>query len=274
MAGNGGFGLNYNSGFGTGAYYGPSGPDPNQQYAWQGYNQQAGQGKQQAFQAGQNALDRNQSLAQQQAGLAEQERQSSRSADVAKQGYASQQQIANIQADAAKYAPGLQQQRFDTVEPYLINALQGFGGTTGSGGSTAAYTGQGQVGTAPQIDATGVYTPAQIQQQVNGTRAQNDQQTAGQVRQTNQKLAGQGYGTNSPLAQALGMGLQSQNLATNTGAEQQLRFNAAGANASQLLQGQQAQEAQFANRQQEDIERNKTRASQYSALLGVLGNIV
>lgn len=186
-------------------------------------------------------------------------------------GLATSEHNAQTAANANMYPATLKQSRFNSVFPWLQGQLNGFGF---GGGFGAGNTSQGQVGTAPQINAGPVWSQDQIQQQINGQAAQNDAKTGGQVRDINQSTAGRGFGSGSPLAQALGVMAQGQNTATNANMAQQTQWNAAQGNAQQLLAGQQAQEGQFANRQNEDIERHKVRSGQYNALLGALGGLV
>lgn len=255
---NQGFGLNYNRGFNNGAVFMGGGSDPNAQYAAQGYQQRQTQQKQQSFDNSQ--LQQQLGFSREQLGAETAGRQ---------QALNSQQRIAQINADASRYPADLQQSRFNAVFPFLSQQLGGGGGDGSSG-----YKGQGQVGNQPTISAAPVYSENQIQQQVNSSRAANDQQTAGAQRQMQQQMSARGYGSNSPLAQELGVGLQNKNLSANTDAERQLRFDAAGANSKQVLAGQQAQEGQFANRQQEDIERNKVYQSKFNALIAAMGGLV
>ena len=167
---------------------------------------------------------------------------------------------ANIAAEASKYPAQLRQQRFDQVFPFVTGQFQNLAGQLGQVGGGAA-------GGGPTINATGVYTPEQTQQQVNSMRAGNDQQAQSQTRQAAQGLAGKGFGSQSPLLAALQAQYQGQAQQASTQGENDLRFQAAGANASQLLKGQQAQEAQFASRQQEATQRAAVQAQQFSALL-------
>jgi hypothetical protein len=174
---------------------------------------------------------------------------------------------AEIEAEAAKYPYELKQQRFQQIFPWLQNQLSGMWA------QGPARAGGGQIGTQPTISASPIWDQSQIQQQVNSQRAANDAATAGRIRSIEQSTAGRGYGAGSPLAMALGQMAQNQNLMTNTQNEQQTRWNAAQGNARQVLAGQQAQEAQFAARQQEDIERRKPYFGTLNALIGALGGL-
>lgn len=204
--------------------------------------------------------------------LAQRDRDAQLNAELQRQGYANQQSIAQMQAEASKYPHLLKEKRFNQLFPMVQNVLGGQGGMAGMFGSAGgpAYTGQGQVGQQPFISDAPVYDNQQIQEQVNAQRAQGDAALAGKQRQMQQSMAGRGFGSRSPIAMAMSNALFGQNLAANTANESQLRFDAAGANAKQRLEGQQARERQFASRQQEEIERNKTRSGIISSLFGSL----
>lgn len=184
-------------------------------------------------------------------------------------GYRNQMGIARIQADASTTPAYLQQDRFNTVFPW-IKGIIGQGGWGGQGG----YHGGGQVGQQPWISDAPVYTPEQIQQQANATRAQTDAAVAGQQRQLASQMAGKGFGSRSPLAMRMSQAIGMKGLSAATDAEQQLRLGAAEKNAQQILQSQQAREQQFASRQQEEIDRGKTWSSYLSSILGPLTGLV
>jgi hypothetical protein len=160
---------------------------------------------------------------------------------------------ARIAANAAMYPANLQQQRFNSVFPWIQQQFSGYGG--------------GQGGQQPTIKVGGVWNPKQIQGQVNQTRAQNDQAMRTQQREQSQQAAAGGFGARSPLLAALQGQAFGANLGVNTQAEQQLRTQMSQMNAQQLLATQQAKEAQFGSRQKEDIQRK-------NALLAALSGLV
>lgn len=172
---------------------------------------------------------------------------------------------AGLAAQAQMYPATLQQSRFNTLYPTLLSQL---------GGGNPERVGGSQVGTAPQISAAPVWNNQQIQAQVNNQQGRNDVQTASAKRQIAGKLGGQGYGANSPLQQALGSMQDMQNLTANQDAATNIRWGAAQGNAQQLLAGQQAQEQQFAQRQQEDIERRKNASQYVSSIFAALSGMV
>jgi hypothetical protein len=103
----------------------------------------------------------------------------------------------------------------------------GQGGNMAGGGNAAGSN--IQYGKAP----TSVYSPDQIQNQVNSLRANNSAQVAGRNADIANKTAGQGFGSNSPLA----MALQNQNamggMMNDTAIGRDVPFNLAQANANQ-----------------------------------------
>jgi len=176
-------------------------------------------------------------------------------------------QRAQIAAQAQMLPAQLQQQRFGQLFPLLSGMAGGIGGQN-------PYTIGGQMPPAPNISANGVYSPEQVQQQVNTQRAANDQSTATQQRNMQQGLAGRGYGANSPLAQSLGASMQGQNLATNTANETQTRLGAQQANVQQQFAGQQAQQQQYAQNQQLAIQRAQPFFQRQNVLLQALSGMV
>lgn len=176
-------------------------------------------------------------------------------------------QRARIGARASTLGDRLGQQRFDAVFPWMQ-------GQMGQIGNAMLSPVGGQSPPSPEIGVGPVWNDGQVQQQVNAARASNDRQTATNMQTMQKKMAGRGFGANSPLAQALGAGMQNQNLASNMDASRGIRWDAAEGNAKQTLASQQAREAQFASRQDEDIARRRNQLQQYSALMSALTGLV
>lgn len=120
-------------------------------------------------------------------------------------------------------------------------------------GMLNGVNGQQGAGAGPNITEQGVYSPHQVQQQVNSALAANDQSTAGDLQGIQRSLSGQGYGANSPLTQALMSQRQAAGAATNAATRTNLPLQAAQMNARQLLNTQAAREQQFGNRRREAI---------------------
>ena len=101
-----------------------------------------------------------------------------------------------------------------------------------------------------------------------------DQSTATQVRDMNNSMAGKGFGTRSPLAAALESQMGMAGQAQKADYAREFVPQTRQANAQYGLQAGQAREQQFSNRQQEDIERRRTAASQQASLLSALSGLV
>jgi hypothetical protein len=197
-----------------------------------------------------------------QEGLAGQSNQLQR--DMANQQDARQREANQLNFRASVLPHNQRQSRFNTVWGAL-------GGQMGNMlGGSSSYTGRGQVGQQPRIDARPVYSQGQIQQQVNARTAANDAGTASRVQQMQNSMAGRGFGSNSPLAMALQGNMMNANVAANLANERETRLGSAQANTDAVFRGQQAQEQQFASRQREDIERNRNMVS----LIGSLGSLI
>lgn len=177
---------------------------------------------------------------------------------------------AQIAADASKYPAMLQQSRFNSVFPWLKGQFGQATGGSASGGPLGAYA----PGAGPHITVGGVYSPEKVQQQVNSTRAQNDQSTATKNAQAAAQTSGRGFGSNSPLLQSIYGQNNAANLATNTSAEQQLRYNAAQGNQQAILNSQQAAGQQYGARQNELLQARGQNAGVYNALLAALSGLV
>lgn len=133
--------------------------------------------------------------------------------------------------------PVIQQQQGPREDPYrkkkwntLKSALSG--GTFGGGG----------------IPVGPIWTENQIQQRVNAARAGNDAAVSGEIARQGDSLAGRGFAAGSPLAQALAAQSRGANLASNTSAENTLRWDAAAGNARHVQQGAIANAADQTNR--------------------------
>lgn len=186
---------------------------------------------------------------------------------------------AQLAADAQKYAANLHAQQFNKLFGTLSGALGNFGGGGGGNGSGAMYGGGGFAGfpaavPSPTISVGPVYTPQQIQQQVNAARAHNDTQLGTQLKQQQGEMANRGFAQGSPLQQALANQSQIANMVSNTQAGTQIPWEAAQANANQVLSTQQARESQYATRQKEVIEKANAQNQYRGGLLSALASLL
>jgi len=261
MPNNPGFGLNYDKGFGSG-----------RSYTFQSYDPGANQGILSQMMGNRYARQQAQDQYGYQSGLQHQSNlQRKYEADLAHSanmaGLQNARQIARMQVGAQRHAAGLQQGRWDQFFN-LATGPQGLG-SVGGGGPVS-----GPVGTPPEISAELPYTSEGIQQAVNAQRAQNDMRSQAQTRAMQGSLAGRGYGSQSPLSRALSQGFANSAMATSSDFERQYRQNAQLANSQQGLEIGKAREGQYANRQQEQIERDKVSRNYLSSLLGALAGAV
>jgi hypothetical protein len=158
---------------------------------------------------------------------------------------------------------GFAESKFNTV----WGALQGFLNRN------QAMTIGGGSGPGPTINASPIYSPDQIQANVNSARAGNEAKAATQMKGQREALAGRGYGSSSPLLAAMQASMNAGMMNANAEAERGIRQGAAEANAGQVLKGQSARENQFAARQQEQIERAKPYWNQTNALISALAGL-
>lgn len=130
--------------------------------------------------------------------------------------------------------------------PQVAPSIGSIPNITGSFGVSAPNVSAQNVNpwAGPNIAATPIWNPQQMNARVNQMSAGNAAETQGRVNRMQAGLASRGYGANSPLAASIASQMGAQNLMGTTGAENDLRWNAAQGNAEQLLRGQMAQEQQ------------------------------
>jgi hypothetical protein len=126
----------------------------------------------------------------------------------------------------------------------------------------------------PTISAAPVWSDQMINQQANESTAGLLQGAQSQQQALAQKYAGMGFGRASPglLAQQSNLAAQARGAAT--GAANAIRWNAAQGNAAQVLKGQTAQQQQWQDVNQADIERRKTATGLLGSLAGSLSGLI
>lgn len=115
----------------------------------------------------------------------------------------------------------------------------------------------------PAIDRGPIWSPQDVQQNINMARAYNDQRMGSDIAGMEARTSAQGFGGMSPLIHALRQNYQGQNLAANTGAATDIRLRTTGENAKHRLEAESAYEDAVTKRQ-------ATEASKYNALLQAL----
>lgn len=160
---------------------------------------------------------------------------------------------------------------FGAVRPLVMGPLDPpQDGGTGGGGSTGAT---GTIA-APYIATRGVFTPAQLQQQVNAAYSRNDARTTTQIRQAQGDLAGRGFSSNSPILDALRVGFITSNLRASIEAGSQIRLQAAQANVDSVFRGQQARSEQYIGQEKVVLEAQHNQIEQTVGVLNAVANLV
>jgi hypothetical protein len=172
------------------------------------------------------------------------------------------------QGETARLQTKLQfaQSKFDTVYPFvqssLSDALSGSPSTPGLDNDW------------PIISARGIYTPAEIQQQVNRAWAQNDARSQSQLWQLQSELAGRGFSGNSPLFDVIRVGVLGQTLRANNDAATSIRFQAATANADHILKAQELRVNEHQARNNTALESEKNQITRQVGFVGALAQLV
>ncbi|HUR53513.1 MAG TPA: hypothetical protein VMZ71_05260 [Gemmataceae bacterium] len=154
---------------------------------------------------------------------------------------------------------------FGTISPLLqqLTGGQNPGGLVG-----------GQNPATPQVDASPIWNPQQINQQVNSAKANNAQAADTQSKAAQAKTAAQGFGSKSPLLAALEGGIGQARMGADADAERGIRWDAAAGNAGHVMKGQAANQNAAVAFNGQDIERRKANNQYTTSLLSVLGGMV
>lgn len=151
--------------------------------------------------------------------------------------------------------------RFNSVLPMFQTALAGGGDAERVGGQNTP---------TPGVTVGGVYSPQQVDEQVNAARARNAEETATQQRLAREQGAARGMSSRSPLAAALDQRFASGRMAADADAERQIRFDAAGANARQQTASEGLRGQLWNQENALDIQRRQTAQQGRNALLAAL----
>jgi hypothetical protein len=154
--------------------------------------------------------------------------------------------------------------QFNQVFGALQGMLGGLGSTSPGGTNTAQ----------PGVTANQVWTPQQVQQQVNTAQANATQGAQSQAQSMAAKMAGQGFGSRSPALAAQQQNAMLQALAAGQNSAQNIQYQAAQGNAQQQLAGQQLQQQAWQNWNQADIARRQQSTQLAAAGLGALAGII
>lgn len=166
--------------------------------------------------------------------------------------------------DLASGPLNFKRETFNKIFP-MVTGLMGQGDSSSSFGKVG-----GENTPLPRLPNSFVYSPDQIQQQVNSARAQGDQGAFTQKQTIAADAGARGFGTRSPFAMASAQAADTGARMSNADQERQIRFEGAGANAKQDLAVGGLANQQWQQFNQADIER---RRSQLEAQLGSQRNM-
>jgi hypothetical protein len=189
--------------------------------------------------------------------------------------YSADQQLAGItlheQAENGRLNTKLvyAEAKFNTVFPFVQQSL-------GQAQAGAAGTPQtpGLNLNPPFVSTRGVFTPSEVQAQVNLAYARNDSRTQSLIRQAQGDLAGRGFSSNSPLLDALKLGLNGLNLKANNEAATAIRFQAAQANADRQSKGQELANQQFVGVQTLVLDSERNAVTRQVGLVSAIAQMV
>jgi hypothetical protein len=162
--------------------------------------------------------------------------------------------------DQAKFQA--RQNAFNQLFPYATNLLGKYGTV---GGDTKPE---------PSITRGPIYTPDQIQQQVNSGVAGNDARYQTLMRQLATSNAGRGFGASSPAMQSQMTQLGIANIGENARTTRELPMQYAQANADQVTKTDQLAQNQWAQGEDVDIRRRQTQLQGLNGILSQLAGLL
>jgi hypothetical protein len=164
--------------------------------------------------------------------------------------------------DFQKDQYGARQDAFNKLFPYATSML----GQYGQVGGTAAQQ--------PSITRGPIYTPQQINEQVNAGVAGNDSRYQTLMRQLASSNAGRGFGGSSPAMQAQMTQLGIANIGENARTTRELPMQYAQSNADQVYKTDALAQQQWAQGEDTDIRRRQTQMQGIQGLLAQLSGLL
>jgi hypothetical protein len=151
------------------------------------------------------------------------------------------------ETDRVKLKLGFAEDKWAQIFP-LISAWMNRNPNSGGDGANWSDL-VSAVGGAPWIDASGYWTPAQVQAQVNAIYARSAARTQSLTREAQVDLAGRGFAASSPLLAMLSAGYEGDGLRTSTEDAVKLLLQAATMNGEATAKGQELRQKQLADAQ-------------------------
>jgi hypothetical protein len=172
----------------------------------------------------------------------------------------------STQAATAAAALGLKSSEFNSAYGLLSNQIAGGNGSGSATGAGPGGLGGYNTSSQPGVTTGGIWTPGQVQQQVNQSNATGIQGAQTLQRQQANQMAGQGFGSASPALAQLQGNAMSQALASNAANAGNIQYQAAQGNAQQNLASQTQAQTGWQQAQQTDVARRALN-EQYAASL-------
>lgn len=184
---------------------------------------------------------------------------------------------ANQETDRLNIALQFAEGKWDQIFPLIGPILAGLqnpdvGGATGLWDALIAA-----LGPAPFVDASGVFTPSQIQMQLNQVYARNDAKANSLIQGSTIDLAGRGFGGNSPLLDILRFAYEAEGIEASALAGTELRVSTAKENSEAVFASQKALLDQYSASEQVFSRLNeylfRLTGDLYSATLQMIGSL-
>lgn len=190
----------------------------------------------------------------------------------AQRGFQGQQNAAERanQLSIASMPWDFKRQVFGTVSPLL----QGLIGGAGTPGGAGAFSQGGPVPPPPGASHEEVWSPDQVQQQVNSQRSQSAQQAGTQQRENARSTAARGFGSNSPLLAALNGQVDSSRMEGDAQAALDTRLNASKLNADQGIARDKVNSANYAAQVDAQSRQRQANLNYTSSLVAALAGMV
>ncbi len=168
---------------------------------------------------------------------------------------------------ALNFAQDKWNQVWPFIQTYLQNPNQGSGALSWTGLLAA-------IGAAPYITTGGVYTPSQLQTQVNLLYARADQKSQTLLHDAQIDLAGRGFGGSSPLLDMLRFSYEAENIETSTEGAAQLTLQSSKENVLALLSQQTERQTQYAAAQKAFTDLDKIAVDLTTGIFGSVAQII